>query len=217
MIGRPPPGIRRAKAPSRWDGAFVVRGAGFRRISPSDQLLSLCILNTVLLSDVYTHAPARDDTPAERRDLRHLLGRLVETTSRMNRLASAGTGSPQAAAKWRTLSALTTSGPIRIGDLASEAQVTQPTMTGIVRELVERDAVKRILDTGDARAWLIAITPKGRRLLSERRDSLSEALIPGFDDLDAAGRDILRQAADIIAERIAPEHPANSSLIGKGR
>lgn len=171
----------------------------------------------MFISDYYASRAPVDEVPAERRDLTSILGRLVETTSRMNRQAVLGAGGAEETAMWRTLAVLTTSGPVRLGELADLVQVSAPTMSAVVRRLIEADDVKRIADETDARAWLIALTPRGRRRLAAHRDALADALVPAFEDLGADDRDTLRRAADIVAEHTAPEHPENAALIGRGR
>src|SRR3954469_17921900 len=100
-------------------------------------------------------------TQTDLADLHHTLGDLVVASHRLTRLGARVTGSTESPATWRTLSVLQSSGAMRLGELASNSRVSQPTMTKLVRNLVESEWVKRIADTDDARAWQIAITPKG--------------------------------------------------------
>src|SRR6478736_10027630 len=116
-------------------------------------------------------------------ELHEILGDLVVASHRLARLAARVTGNTESPATWRTLSVLQSSGAMRLGELAANSRVSQPTMTKIVRNLVEAEWVKRIADTDDARAWQIAITPKGAAALKAWRDQLSAALVPLFADL----------------------------------
>ncbi len=135
-------------------------------------------------------------------DLRQTLGDLVVASHRLTRLAARVTGSTESPATWRTLSVLQTSGPMRLGELAGHSRVAQPTMTKLVRNLVEAEWVKRIADTDDARAWQIAITRKGEIALQSWRDELSAALVPMFSDLTEEEFAALRTTVALIGSRV---------------
>src|SRR6478609_619208 len=103
-------------------------------------------------------------------ELHEILGDLVVASHRLARLAARVTGNTESPATWRTLSVLQSVGPLRLGELAAHSRVSQPTMTKIVHNLVETEWIKRIADVSDARAWQIAITPKGAAALQTWRD-----------------------------------------------
>ena len=153
-------------------------------------------------------------TTATDTELQAILGDLVVTSHRLARLAARVTGNTESPATWRTLSVLTTSGPLRLGELASHSRVSQPTMTKIVRNLVETEWIKRIADTDDARAWQIAITPKGAQALANWRDQLASALLPMFADLSDDEVDSLRHAVEIIGSRVELTDAASAALRG---
>lgn len=136
-------------------------------------------------------------------DLKTLLGALVSSGHRLTRLAATATDDQRSPAVWRTLSALSSYGPVRLGELARLSRVTQPTMTKIVRNLDDLDWIKRIVDVEDKRAWLIAATPRGLAALTEWRDTLATALLPHFAGLDAEDLAALRRVVDILDERVA--------------
>lgn len=144
-------------------------------------------------------------TPSE---LRETLGDLVVASHRLTRLAARVTGNTESPATWRTLSVLQSSGAMRLGELAAHSRVSQPTMTKLVRNLVEAEWVKRIADTDDARAWQIAVTPKGETALQAWRDELSGALVPMFDDLTDDEVAALRATVRIIGSRVGLASPA---------
>src|SRR4051812_25101766 len=112
-----------------------------------------------------------------------ILEALFVANHRLTRLAARSTGNTTSSAAWSTLSVLTTEGPMRIGELARAARISQPGMTKLLQGLVEDEWVRRIADTDDSRAWLIAIAPKGERALSQWRTELGEALAHTFHDL----------------------------------
>jgi DNA-binding MarR family transcriptional regulator len=135
-------------------------------------------------------------------ELSTLLGDLVSVTHRLTRLAAQATGESTSPAAWRTLSVLTSAGPMRIGELASASRVSQPTMTKIVANLNELEWIKRIADSSDARAWQIAIAPKGQNALNDWRYRLGAALEPLFSDLTHRELEVLSEATDLIGDRI---------------
>jgi DNA-binding MarR family transcriptional regulator len=148
-------------------------------------------------------------------DLRHTLGDLVVAAHRLTRLAARLTGSTESPATWRTLSVLQTTGPLRLGELATHSRVSQPTMTKLVRNLVESEWVKRIADTDDARAWQIAITEKGADALQNWRDELSGALVPMFADLSDDELAALRRSVEIVGSRVELSTAASAALAGR--
>ncbi|MEF2977833.1 MarR family winged helix-turn-helix transcriptional regulator [Subtercola sp. YIM 133946] len=141
-------------------------------------------------------------------ELSALLGDLVTVTHRLTRLAAQATGENTSPAAWRTLSVLTSAGPMRLGELAAASRVSQPTMTKIVRNLNELEWIKRIADSSDARAWLIAIAPKGERALDDWRFRLGVALEPLFADLSSRELDVLAEATDLIGDRVGVQELA---------
>ncbi|HWD78621.1 MAG TPA: MarR family transcriptional regulator [Kribbella sp.] len=96
------------------------------------------------------------------------------------------------------LSTLERTGPRRLTDLAVSEEVTQPSMTALVTQLVDQGLAERRRDPADARVVLVAITGTGaRRLRDLRADGASTLtdLIDKLDDQDAAA---LRAAAPAI-------------------
>jgi len=142
--------------------------------------------------------------------LQPILSGLVTVTHRITRIAATSTGDSTSPAIWRTLGVLGTEGPMRLGQLAVASRVSQPTMTKLIAGLVENEWVKRIADSSDARAWQIAIAPKGDTALSEWRTRIGVAMEPFFADTTDEEREILARAVEIIAQRTRPAH-LNSS------
>lgn len=133
----------------------------------------------------------------------HTLESLLVSSHRLTRIAAQSTGSSVSSATWSALSVLSTDGPHRVGDLAKAARISQPGMTKLVQSLAEDEWVVRIADVDDSRAWLIAISDKGRAALAGWRFELAGAMAPLFDDLDDEGWRVLERAAQIMVERTA--------------
>lgn len=155
------------------------------------------------------HLPKREgaDDPE---DLQNVLSDLVQVAARLIRLVRRTTDNPESIATWRTLSVLQEAGPMRLGELAERSQVAQPTMTKIVAGLVEREWIKRIADSDDARAWQLATSTKGLIALYEWRASSAAALVPRFADLDHDQVRALREAIEVIRPRVS-SRPANAT------
>ena len=136
-----------------------------------------------------------------------LLSELVSSTQRLSRIAVREAGTTTSAATWRTLDALQTVSPQRLGELASLTRVTQPTITGLVGSLAERGWVKRVTDPSDARAQLIDITPEGVTAIEEWRDRAAAAMEPYFDELADDEYEALERAVDLLAKRTALAEP----------
>ena len=134
-----------------------------------------------------------------------ILESLLTSTHRLTRIAAQETGRTTSPAVWRTLSILTTDGSLRVGDLAKASRVSQPTMTKLLRGLVDDELVYRIADDDDSRAWLIAISDKGTRALVEWRSQLADALGSLFADLDEGEWAVLDHAAQLLATRVSTE------------
>ena len=96
----------------------------------------------------------------------------------------------------------TANGPMRLGELASQSRVSQPTMTKIVKNLVDSGWLARIADPADARAWQIQLTEVGAGALAAWRSQLGDALTPIFADLAPEDRRVLERAVEIMHERL---------------
>jgi DNA-binding MarR family transcriptional regulator len=134
-----------------------------------------------------------------------ILESLIVSNHRLTRVAAQATGSKTPAAVWRTLSILTTDGPMRIGELAAASRISQPAMTKLLPQLVEDELVYRIADVADSRAWLIAISPKGENALDAWKRELATSLEPMFGDLTTREWATLAAAASILQLRLATE------------
>jgi DNA-binding MarR family transcriptional regulator len=132
-----------------------------------------------------------------------ILETLFVANHRLTRMAARSTGNPTWSAVWTTLSVLQSEGPHRIGELATAVRVSQPGMTKIVQNLVTDEWVRRIADTDDSRAWLIAIAPKGEAALRDWRSAVADAVAPAFDDLAPADWRVLERAALLLSTRVA--------------
>jgi DNA-binding MarR family transcriptional regulator len=139
---------------------------------------------------------------------------LLAVVARLNRLATQRIQMPLPAAQARLLATIEAHGEARIGDLAAVDHCSQPTMTTQVRRLEEAGLVTRMVDPGDARAVRIRITPEGRHTLNAVRADRAAAIEPQLGLLDAADRQVLMQAVDVL-RRLLDNASLATSLAGR--
>ena len=97
-----------------------------------------------------------------------------------------------------TLSTLERTGPRRLTDLAVNEEVTQPSMTVLVNQLVDLGLAERRRDAGDARVVLVAITAGGRKHLRSTRRAGAAALTAFIDKLPNDEAEALHRALPAI-------------------
>jgi DNA-binding MarR family transcriptional regulator len=101
------------------------------------------------------------------------------------------------------LSVIVFGGPITFGDLAAAEQVRPPTMTRLVRALEAEQLVRREKDSTDGRIIRLRATAKGESLLHEGRTRRVRRLAEPLNQLTAAERATLQDAAEILSRVIA--------------
>lgn len=103
-----------------------------------------------------------------------------------------------AALSFTTLSVLHTlayaDGPLRLAELTSTEQVTQPAITQLVTRLERDGLVRRGPDPRDGRAVLVHITDAGRQVVRDRRDDRTRKLTPLLDRISADERRAIAEA-----------------------
>jgi DNA-binding MarR family transcriptional regulator len=97
-----------------------------------------------------------------------------------------------------TLATLERTGPRRLTDLAVNEEVTQPSMTALVNQLVGMGVAERRQDAADARVVLVAITPAGRKYLRDLRRAGAAELTTMIDKLPAGEAAALHRALPAI-------------------
>jgi DNA-binding MarR family transcriptional regulator len=97
-----------------------------------------------------------------------------------------------------TLATLERTGPRRLTDLAVNEEITQPSMTVLVNQLVASGFAERRRDAADARVALVAITAAGRKHLRSLRRAGAAALTALIDKLPAEEAAALERALPAI-------------------
>lgn len=116
--------------------------------------------------------------------LRDLLVDLVTNTHRFTKLASSFASDRYPRAWMRALSLLDEYGEMRISEFARLDRCSQPSATALLRKLGQHGYAERRPDPEDARAVRVALTDRGRRILTDGRNEVADALAPYFVDLE---------------------------------
>ena len=142
-------------------------------------------------------APTRVSNATNTGDLAAELRVAVMKTSRRLRLeSSSDTLTP---AQYSVLAGLRTE-EHTIGELAAREQVAAPSMTRIVKGLLEAGLVTRTGSEHDGRLVMVALSPEGRRAFHAARNQRTAWLAVRLETLDAKDRATLARAAALLQE-----------------
>ncbi|AKU14788.1 MarR family winged helix-turn-helix transcriptional regulator [Luteipulveratus mongoliensis] len=123
---------------------------------------------------------------------------LLSAVARLHRWATRHADLDLPSAQGRLLALVAEMGPARIGDLAAADHCSQPTMTTQVQRVEAQGWLAREADPGDARAWLVRLTPEGKAVLRTARAARGKAVQPLLDGLSPEDAATLDRAAEII-------------------
>ncbi|WP_232524805.1 MarR family winged helix-turn-helix transcriptional regulator [Nocardioides mangrovicus] len=112
----------------------------------------------------------------------------------------------------RLMSLIDELGPSTVGVLAERDRCSQPTMTGMVKGLVERGWVDRTPHPHDSRAQLVDLTDLGRTVLTDLRRRHS-ALIAERVLATGHTEQELEAAVRLLAD-LLPPHPDDTTQEG---
>ncbi|GAB3992651.1 MarR family winged helix-turn-helix transcriptional regulator [Nocardioides marmoraquaticus] len=129
-------------------------------------------------------------------DLHELSNELVVLSARLVREVRRNIADVPAAST-RLLSLLDELGPSPIGVLAEADRCSQPTMSGLVKGLVEKGWVSRAPHPGDARASVVDLTAEGRAALTDLRRRNADLVARRLTDAGAS-RDDLAAAVTLL-------------------
>ncbi|HEX9707627.1 MAG TPA: MarR family transcriptional regulator [Steroidobacteraceae bacterium] len=82
---------------------------------------------------------------------------------------------------------------LKMGELSKRMMVTGGNVTGITDLLEEEGLVERAADPGDRRAWLVRLTPAGRRAFAAMAEEHERWIVESFAEL--SGREMTTMAA----------------------
>ncbi len=114
--------------------------------------------------------------------------------------------------EWRVLASLAGSGPVSIGRLAQIMVMKQPTVTRVLDRQEARGEVRRLAHESDRRITLVAITPKGNRVVEQliRLAREHEARV-----LEPFGLERAAELKDVLRRMIALHEPAGGAAPGE--
>ncbi len=98
-----------------------------------------------------------------------------------------------------------------MGQIAAKLQVSDPTATGVIDRLVERDLVERAADPDDRRRVLVRLTEPGREQILALRCTGAEAAAGVFDRLTPGQQEALLAALEPVSQLLsspAEDHPS---------
>lgn len=105
------------------------------------------------------------------------------------------------------LATIAREGPITLGALARQEQLSPPAITKITERLLAEGLVERTVDPDDRRVSRVAITPRGRAQLESTRERRTEWLVDRFALLTPAELDTVADAARILQRLSEPDGP----------
>lgn len=123
---------------------------------------------------------------------------LLRSVARLHRWATRNATLDVPPAQMRLLALVGDVGPARIGDLAQADHSSQPTMTSQIQRAEAHGWLTRTPDPDDARASLIALSPKGERELATARSSRTAAVTPLLEGLSQRDAATLNRAIAIV-------------------
>ena len=130
--------------------------------------------------------------------------RLRYSAFRLARLLRQQDDSGFAPAILSALAIIDREGPLTLGALAAQEQVSPPTITKVVDALVAREFVERIPDENDRRVCRVRATARGRRQLEASRTRRTAWLANQLRDLDAEELARLAGALEVIEQLTKP-------------
>jgi DNA-binding MarR family transcriptional regulator len=139
-----------------------------------------------------------------RSDIEHLAQELIELGRFLHRAVTRrdtpaipgeeSEGHKQRGGQWRVLGILHHGDSPTMNDLASRMDVSPPTVTGIVRGLVDRGLVERNHDPDDWRVVRITITGAGQEAFAAHKRDRREMMMRVLEELDDDAIERLRIA-----------------------
>ncbi len=102
------------------------------------------------------------------------------------------------------LSVIVFAGPITVSNLAAAEQVSKPTISNLVKGLVEAGLVERRPDPADARIVQLAATQKGKEVLLDGKLRRVQQLGRVISRLDEADQLLLDRATRILQKISRP-------------
>ena len=133
-----------------------------------------------------------------------LPSRLRLDISRMARRLRQEAGAQLSPSQTAALATIERHGPLTPSELATRERVQRPTVTRVLARLEEAGLIERAADPHDRRSSLLSVSAEGHALLAAMRTRKDAFLARRLESLDAADRETLDRAAEIL-ERMLQE------------
>jgi DNA-binding MarR family transcriptional regulator len=130
-----------------------------------------------------------------------LAGHLRHTIARAARRMRQEAGGELSPSLTAALSTVELHGPLTPSELAARERIQRPTATRVLARLEDEGLIERTADLYDRRSSLLAVTDKGRALLTELKTRKTAFLAARLEGLEPHERETLDKAADIL-ERV---------------
>jgi DNA-binding MarR family transcriptional regulator len=101
--------------------------------------------------------------------------------------------------------ALEEHGPLQQKDLLAYARVEQPTMTALLARMERDRLIARKYDPTDARARLVALTPRARSVLSSVKEAMATVVEEALVGISKADRNVLVRALQLVVRNLGDE------------
>ena len=120
----------------------------------------------------------------ELRAINRALGRISRTTTGRvaTRTRAERSGVEMSRPALAIVSALRSSGPVRLTSLARLVDLEPPLISREVRELYDAGVVERTSDPDDGRVSIVGLTPHGRDLVQRHRDAIDSMTLDAFEE-----------------------------------
>ena len=89
-------------------------------------------------------------------------------------------------------------GPLTTGRLADELGMSAPALSQLTDRLVRKDLIERRTDEGDRRCVIVALTPKGARLVDDVRARRREVFYGALERLTAPEQEQVFKALSLV-------------------
>lgn len=116
--------------------------------------------------------------------------------------------------QWRVLRVLADGGPLDAGGIAQRALLYAPSVTRIVREMVDRGLLSRGTSESDRRRSVIEITPAGRDLVSRTAERTARMLVAYGEAFGGERLERFVAEASVLVEALARFAPSDAGGVG---
>lgn len=105
--------------------------------------------------------------------------------------------------QWRVLRVLAEHGPMDATSLADQASLLFPSLTRMAGSMRERELITQTRDEDDRRRQMIAITPKGQKIIDDNTKQAAQ-IVAGFQA--TLGHDQYEILLDLLAQLDPNDH-----------